>query len=497
MLLLLLIFILAGFFAGVTYILYRKLKLETSELNNVLAASSRINRVLLDDLDFETVIQKIADIIPQELKFGTGVISILNEEKQVIQRVAASRTREAIEAIKALSVPFGKIEISLRDTNNLMAIALRENKPLTTEDVYDVLGPILSRDEAKKIQQIMGTKTTLVYPIFLKNKPIGVFVASTKKKYNDLSKYELYIINNFVNLVGIVLQNSKLYTRLKETKENLASVNKEVSIMNSKLKELDKLKDDFVSIASHELRTPMTAIRSYAWMALYKSDIPISEKMKKYLQRTLISTERLINLVNDMLNVSRIESGSIEINPEVFDVQNLVGEVLVEIDAKAKEKNLHLINTPGVIPRVYADSNKIHQVLLNLVGNALKFTPAEGKITVSYFADGVNLDISISDTGVGIDKEDISMLFKKFSRLDNSYVAASTTGGTGLGLFICKSLIEKMGGRIWAQSNGVNKGSVFTFSLPIATKEIQEKASKFVNKSLKGAKLLEPVAVQA
>lgn len=340
---------------------------------------------------------------------------------------------------------------------------------------------------AKQMPQI---KTLVLSPIMRANNLIGVLTLGGKKEaaaINDEEKELVMIITNLINFAF----------KIHDTETSLSKVTQEVYKMNSKLHELDKLKDDFVSIASHELRTPMTAIRSYAWMALNKSDIPLSDKLKRYLERTLISTERLINLVNDMLNVSRIESGRIEIAPQAFDIQNLVGEVLIEIDAKAKEKNLQVQATGSQIPKVFADPNKTHQVLLNLLGNSLKFTPENGKIVISYSSDGKNLQVSISDNGVGISKENLARLFRKFSRLDDSYIAVSSTGGTGLGLFICKSLVELMKGAITVRSEGEGKGSVFSFSLPVATPELISEAEKYHYKPEGEARMLEPVAIQA
>ncbi len=262
-------------------------------------------------------------------------MAIVDEHKQTIIRIAASETIEAQAAIQILKIPFSSIEIPINDSQNLMSRSIAEKKSFVTEDVYDVFHPVLTREEAHLIQKTMGTKTTLVYPIFLKDKPLGVFIASTNKKQSQLTESEFIIINDFVNIVGLVLQNSQLYTSIKQVKNDLSRVNNVVSVMNTRLQEVDKLKDDFVSIASHELRTPMTAIRSYSWMALHRSDIPLSVKMTRYLERTLVSTERLISLVNDMLNVSRIESGRIEITPESFAIDNLVDEVLIEIEGQS------------------------------------------------------------------------------------------------------------------------------------------------------------------
>jgi signal transduction histidine kinase len=295
--------------------------------------------------------------------------------------------------------------------------------------------------------------------------------------------------------VGLVANLLAIAFRMQDTQVSLTRITQEVYKMNAQLHQLDKLKDDFVSIASHELRTPMTAIRSYVWMAINRSDMQLSERMKRYLQRTLISTERLINLVNDMLNISRIESGRVDIRPQPFSLGTLITDVIFEVDAKAKERGVTVVCPQVQLPNVFADADKVHQVLLNLIGNALKFTPKGGRIDLLTFSDGNYVEVSIKDNGVGISKEDLYKLFTKFGRLDNSYVAAATSGGTGLGLYICKSLVELMGGKIKASSEGIGKGTTFTFSLPIATAQMIKDAEDRRTLPRGEAKGLEPVAI--
>ena len=222
----------------------------------------------------------------------------------------------------------------------------------------------------------------------------------------------------------------------------------------------------------------------------------LNQNQKIYLERTFSSTERLIKLVNDMLNISRIESGRIEIKPVVLDMAKLMDDVSEEIKVKAVEKALNITTkTDGIIPKVFADPDKVHQVLLNLIGNAMKFTPNGGNVTISFFTDGQVLDISVKDSGVGISKDDLGKLFQKFGRLDSSYVAVASSGGTGLGLYICRNLVELMHGKIWASSEGRGTGSTFTFSLPLATPEHIAEAEKYKVKPTGEVKTLEPVAI--
>ena len=328
----------------------------------------------------------------------------------------------------------------------------------------------------------------LILPLQHSKEFRGVLVLGSSKMADKIDSEEIEFAKMVTRLVDLSF-------RLQDTESSLTTITQQVYEMNSKLHQLDKLKDDFVSVASHELRTPMTAIRSYIWMALHKSDIPLSQKMERYLYRTLISTEMLINLVNDMLNVSRIESGRVEIDPVPFDILSLTKEVAEEVQIRAKERELQVTILEEKIPQVLADMDKVHQILLNLIGNSLKFTEPGGIVTVSFFTDGSMVDISIKDNGVGISKEDLSKLFHKFGRLDNSYVSISTSGGTGLGLYISKSLVELMHGKIWANSEGVDKGSTFSFSLPVANVDNLARAEEFKIQAKGEAKTLEPAAI--
>lgn len=355
--------------------------------------------------------------------------------------------------------------------------------------------------EEGSVKQLMRSKgITIAKPLRVKDKNVGLLILGEKASGEIYSEQDIKLLEILSPEVSVAIQNSQSYDKIQKFNITLsveiAKATQELKLANSRLQELDQLKDDFVSIASHELRTPMTAIRSYSWMAINRSDIPLSEKLKKYLTRTLTSTERLINLVNDMLNISRIESGRIEITPNPFDLKELVKEVFEEVSARAREKKLKLFLVDTKLPQVFADSDKVHQVLLNLVGNSLKFTPIDGSITISFFCDGQKIEILVKDTGVGISSEDLSGLFKKFGRLDNSYVAAATSGGTGLGLYISKSLVELMGGKISVSSEGPGKGTTFIFSLLVATPTVLAQSAKYTNKPKPGeAKQLEPVSI--
>ena len=276
--------------------------------------------------------------------------------------------------------------------------------------------------------------------------------------------------------------NSKIQDELAHVNEEmykknleLAETKKLLEKANARLKEVDKLKDEFVSLASHELRTPMTVIKSYVFMLLNKSAGDLTEKQKVYLQRTLSSTERLINLVNDMLNVSRIESGKLTIEPVPADIGKLASDVVTEMQTRAMEMEVNLIYTPPKSPLISnVDIDRIKQVLINLIGNSFKFTPKGGVITVDLTQSGSDLAlIKVSDTGRGISSADMAKLFTKFSMIGTNNLTKDKGQGTGLGLYLSKSLVELHGGKIWVESEGEDKGSTFSFTLPIDTSGLE------------------------
>jgi signal transduction histidine kinase len=441
-----------------------------NEINRALITSQRINKIILQSLNFDEVVQQISNTIPNQLFFVSGVVAVIDKVKRTIKRIGFSSTKEAGAAVSELNaskVPFNKIEISLDDPNNLMAKAIREKKGFITEDVYDVLGPAITRDEAAKVQRLLGARSTVAYPIYGgKNECIGVFVASTKKKKEDISEYDYTMIQSFIDGVGVAMEHSMLYSDLEKA-------SKELSIANERLKEVDKLKDEFVSLASHELRTPMTIIKSYLWMMLDKNNVSaLSEKQRMYIDRAYTSTQRLINLVNDMLNVSRIESGRFTINMKPVDLGELIGTSYSEILPRAHEQkiNLEFARPLQVLPKVLADPERVEQILINLIGNSLKFTSENGviKIAITYDPEMKEEVVSISDNGKGIEPADIVKLFQKFSMVGTNYLVKQNTQGTGLGLYLSKSMITMMNGRIWVESEGLGKGSKFSFSLKTA-----------------------------
>lgn len=233
-------------------------------------------------------------------------------------------------------------------------------------------------------------------------------------------------------------------------------------------KQLEQAKDDFISVASHELRTPMTIIKSYLWMLTANKAGELNPKQFEYLTKASNATQRMIDLINDTLSISRLEQGRVEFDIKKIPLQEVIKEYTSDLVIKVQERGIYLnVNTAETEFFVNADKGKTGEIIMNLVGNAVKFTKSGG-ITIKFEDIGNEIKVSIIDTGAGIDQFDQKNLFHKFGRLDNSYQTVAETGGTGLGLYIVKLYVEGMGGHVGAFSDGINKGSTFWFTLPKA-----------------------------
>ena len=266
----------------------------------------------------------------------------------------------------------------------------------------------------------------------------------------------------------IPLSSQDLNTTQVPTPEKYQKALKDLEEANKNLRRLDKAKDEFVSIASHELRSPMSVIKGYVSMILAGEVGEMNQEAREVLTEIMVAIERQIRLVNDLLNVSRIESGAITLKlREQVDIQNLAALLIQSLKPVIGQKNIVLnIETPkSPLPKVQADSDMIVQILINLVSNALKFTTA-GSVVISFEVKGEYLITKVRDTGVGIPKEEQEHLFEKFSPIATKITRIS--GGTGLGLYISKNLANLQGGDVWLEESSLNQGSTFCLSLPIS-----------------------------
>ncbi len=243
----------------------------------------------------------------------------------------------------------------------------------------------------------------------------------------------------------------------------------ELRKMNDDLTHLDELKSDFLATMSHELRTPLTSIIGYSDMMLSGMTGELNEKQTNFLESILKNGEALLNLINDILDLTKIEAGRLELNIEPVDLRAALLGVLPVVKPRAADKRIKISTfLPTDLPPVSADPAKFGQVLLNLLTNAIKYTHENGSVSVEARPKGDVVEMWVTDTGIGISQEDVDRVFQRFTQVDSS--ASRMQGGTGLGLTIVKELVELHGGEIRVQSK-LGKGSSFIFTMPISTQQ--------------------------
>ncbi|MFZ2226406.1 MAG: ATP-binding protein [Candidatus Moraniibacteriota bacterium] len=266
---------------------------------------------------------------------------------------------------------------------------------------------------------------------------------------------------------------------ISERKEQLQRISDSLAISNEKLKQLDSAKTEFISMASHQLRTPVTGIKGYTSMLIEGGYGEVTPEQKGALKKAFESNERMSTLIEDLLNVSKIESGKLEYEFSKFKMEKICQEVVDTLFPKAKDHNLYLeYKAPKkALPELVIDGTKVREVISNLVDNAVKYTP-KGGVTLSLELCARNeanclsaphIRITVSDTGIGVPPEEMEYLFLKFSRGKDVHRLNAT--GTGLGLFVGKKMIEGNGGKIWIESEGKDKGSRFIVELPVVREE--------------------------
>ena len=284
--------------------------------------------------------------------------------------------------------------------------------------------------EDQALKQIMREfNISILLPLCSSTSCYGMLVLGEKKSGEVYSEQDIAVLEIFGPEIAVAIQNALSYEEIRRFNltltEKVDTATQDLQNANVKLQEVDKLKTEFVSLASHELRTPMTSIKSYLWMALKGKGGPLTEKQMYYLDRAYRSTDRLIKLVNDMLNISRIESGRISLQMQAVDILTLSQEVLDEVLPKAQEMGVSVtISPPALLPHVLADADKIKEVLINLVGNSIKFTQKGGQVVISYSVNAL-VEIHVSDNGAGIAPDDLPKLFQKFGLVQGSYESSS------------------------------------------------------------------------
>jgi len=283
-----------------------------------------------------------------------------------------------------------------------------------------------------------------------------------------ISGEEFIILGSFVNRTAMAIQNAKLHSEITELNLTLEGKvedrTQELELANAKLRKADQMKSEFLANMSHELRTPLNAIIGFAEILRDGIIGELNEDQKSSVIDIHESGKHLLQMINDILDLSKVEAGRMELQLEEFSLEESIEDIHSIVRDMANKKHLILQSMiADGIPNVYADQVKFKQIMYNLLSNAIKFTPA-GSVTTSVSFDGYEFLISVKDTGIGIKSEDFDAVFDEFRQLDSS--KSRQYEGTGLGLTLTKRLVQLHEGRIWVESEGPGTGSTFSFTLP-------------------------------
>jgi len=364
--------------------------------------------------------------------------------------------------------------ISLVKDNFLTNYLEKTKKPLVYEELSLLIKDTQDKKEREKIEALQSNmrriEASLCLPLILEGKIIGMIVLGEKLSGDPYFEQDIELLSGLASQASIAFKNAMLYAEVQDLSSNLEKkVDEQVRELREaykKLQRIDKAKTEFMSIVSHQLRTPLSIIKGHLSMireGVYDND---KEKKEKVLTNIYEANERLIDLINDVLNISRIQAGRVEINKEKVDLARVVKETVEKMEKLARDKGVEIVfyDPSEKMPEAEIDVSKTENVLLNILDNALKYTN-EGKVEVSLKKENDRfILIEIRDTGEGMKKEEIEKLFATFSRGDAG--KKHWIQGSGLGLYIARQFAEMQGGKIWADSEGEGKGSQFYIRFP-------------------------------
>lgn len=333
---------------------------------------------------------------------------------------------------------------------------------------------LANREGEQKIEQeeilldTFKTESFLTVPIVVKDEAVGFILMGNVSSYSKVTEGDVELLSILAAQIGTAIENSRLYAELfgshEELERKVAERTKELAKLNEELKKLNKMKSDFISAVSHELRTPLTSIKGYASILMTGKLGEVSAVQKERLEKIDKHSNSLAHLINNLLDIARIESGKVQMDIKEVPIKEMLDSIMDIIMPQVKEKNISIkLNLKLTTEKIKADPGQLERVFLNLISNAIKFTPDKGKITISGEDRNEYVEFSIEDTGIGIPKKDMDKLFEEFFRADNAL--DQKVKGSGLGLSLVKKIIEAHRGKIWAQSE-LNKGTRFTFTLP-------------------------------
>ena len=450
---------------------FSKIKERALETRNIqLLALNKIGSTIRRAMNLQAVIDQVLKGVIQGLGFDVCFLALLSKsESKILFHVPRGNSFTAkMEEILGRSM--NDMYLSLQDVANSAYQAILKNRVIIRNDMMELtrgLEPPISPEKTKIIQQDIGFKKFVITPLVAERKVIGALIGASRKEYVEESVVDT--LDNFANQAALAIESAQLF--------------EELSQKNIELEEANKIKSDFLAIMSHELRTPLTAIIGFSEIMLEKVLGELNKEQDDSMQEVLKNAENLLQLINSILDLAKVEAGKMEISLENFNVTDVIRDVQQTVSSLTTRKHQKLVvSATPEMPKIAADPRKLRQILLNLVGNAIKFTPDKGTIEISaqyykkpdaladefklkphHFVDKGVFRIGVKDTGIGIQSDHLAHIFDIFHQVDSTFTRKYQ--GTGLGLALTKQLVELHGGVI-AVASDFGQGSEFKFILP-------------------------------
>lgn len=412
-------------------------------LSNLYDSGKAINT----SLQLDKILKALIKISSKELKYDSTAIVLIKKGRLYI-KTGLGLSEEVMDSYNS--------EIG----EGVCGKVAETGKPLIVNDISKFPFYI-------KIGEHSHTKSELAVPIKYGRTIIGVFNIESNK-LNAFDENDLLFVSALAEQAAIAMKNAELYREIGEFNKLLEKridiSTKNLQGANKELIKLNRIKSDFVSTVSHEFRTPLTSIKGYVSLVLDEDIGPLNEQQKEFLSIVNKENDRLTNLISDMLDIQKIESGKMPYNFKEFNIYNFMEDCKKEFKQLEKKNNAIItVDIAENIPVLQADEDKMKQVVTNLVSNALKFSNTRPIIKINVRNEREYVQIDVADNGIGITEGDFPKLFHKFQQIDTG--SNRKVGGSGLGLAICKSIVETHGGEIGVRSK-VGKGSTFSFTLP-------------------------------
>ncbi|MCL4475618.1 MAG: ATP-binding protein [Nitrospirae bacterium] len=415
----------------------------------------------------DRLLKKIVDRSRRLIGCKYAAIGILNEKGIYEHFVSSGIDEQMFEGMmKRQGLPKGK---------GLLGHLLKEGKPLRVDAISKHPASIGFPEGHPPMKTFLGV------PLILHDKVTGRLYFTEKE--GGFTQEDEDLAMSFANTAALAINNARMLKEVKhyserleekveERTEELENAIREQQYLNAELEQrrseaesANRAKSDFLANMSHELRTPLNAIIGFSEIMADGMAGPLTEQQKEYLNDVIDSGQHLLNLINDILDLSKVEAGKMELEPSEFNLRELIERSLVMFKEKAMKHNIKIkTDVEKEIESIVADERKIKQVIFNLLSNAMKFTPDGGNVGINITKADNEIRITVWDTGVGISKEDMPKLFQPFQQLET--VLSKKYPGTGLGLNLCKRFVELHGGKIWGESE-VGKGSEFIFTIPL------------------------------